>query len=126
VYVAPPPATTVLTPSVFVTERSALVVTVFVSEAVLLPLSGSLTWLETVAVFAWLPVVELGTVYVTVTVADPPFAIVPSEQLKLGDPLQLPCDGVTAPRLKPAGQVSVTPTPVASDGPAFATVIVYV
>src|SRR5262245_22097991 len=40
--------------------------------------------------------------------------------------MHVPCDGVTVPWLKPAGQVSVRLTPVAADGPAFATVIVYV
>ena len=53
-------------------------------------------------------------------------AIVPSEQLKLGLPVQVPCEGVTVPRLKPAGKVSVRLTLVAAAGPALETVIVYV
>ena len=48
------PAVTLVTPSLFVTERSALVSIVSVSEAVLLPGTGSLTPLETVAVFVHL------------------------------------------------------------------------
>ena len=36
---------------------------------------------------------------------------------------QLPCDGVTVPRVKPAGKVSARLTPVASDGPPLLTVI---
>ena len=48
--------------ALFVIERSALVLTVFVSLAVLFAPSGSVTGLVTVAVFVWFPVVELGTV----------------------------------------------------------------
>src|SRR5262249_22453475 len=69
VQVTPSPAVTLDTPSLFVTERSAEVATESVSEAVLLRLFGSATGLETVAVFVWLPVVELGTVKFTITVA---------------------------------------------------------
>src|SRR5207244_3108261 len=39
--------------------------------------------------------------------------------------VQVPWDGVVVPRVKPLGQVSVRLTPVASEGPAFVTVIVY-
>ena len=52
--------------------------------------------------------------------------IVPRVQVKLGVPEQLPCDGVTVPRVNPAGHVSLRLTAVASDGPALLTVIVYV
>jgi hypothetical protein len=115
------------TPSVFVTERSAEAVTVSVSDAVLFALFGSETADVAEAVLVWLPVVEAGTVYPTVTVALPPETIVPIEHEKSGpDPMfeQVPCDGVTVPRVKPVGQVSVTEAPVASDGPVLATVIV--
>src|SRR5207248_3809502 len=64
-----------------------------------------------------------------VTVAEPPVAIVPSVHVKfvvLVVVSQVPCDGVTVPRLKPVGQLSLTLTDVASDGPALLTVIVYV
>ena len=58
------------------------------------------------------------------TVFEPPGAIVPRLQVKLGPPEQpVP---VTVPCVKPAGHVSVSVTLVASDGPAFETEIVYV
>src|SRR5262249_12978574 len=73
--------------------------------------------------------VEAGTVKVTVTVALPPAAIVPRSQVK-SEPtpvgVQVPCDGVIVPWVKPLGQVSLSVVPVASDGPALLTVIVYV
>src|SRR2546421_168072 len=101
--------------------------TVFESVAVLLLGSGSLVVELTVAeLTCGFAVVEAGTVYVTVTVAFAPLATVPSEQPKLGLPEQLPCEGVTVPRVKPAGQVSKSDTACASDGPALCTVIVYV
>ena len=59
--------------------------------------------------------------------AEPPAAIVPSAQLTSGPaPIgaQLPCDGLSTPWLKPAGQVTVRLAPVAADGPPLATVIV--
>jgi hypothetical protein len=60
-------------------------------------------------------------------VALDPLAIVPSEQVKLGVPTQVPCDVVTVPRVKPAGNVSASETACASDWSAgFVTVIVYV
>ena len=62
----------------------------------------------------------------TVTVALPPETIVPSEQVKLGLPVHEPCEGVTVPRVNPAGHVSDKLTPVASDGPALVIVVVYV
>ena len=40
--------------------------------------------------------------------------------------VQLPCDVVVAPRVKPLGQVSVRVTPEAIDGPALLTTIAYV
>jgi hypothetical protein len=57
-------------------------------------------------------------------VALPPAAIVPRVQVKLGLPLQVPWDGVTVPRVKPAGHVSVTVAASASDGPLLLTAIV--
>src|SRR4029450_6193198 len=59
-------------------------------------------------------------------VALPEAAIVPSEQVKLGLPEQLPWDGVTVPRVKPAGQMSDTLTAWASEGPPVVTVVVHV
>src|SRR5438105_2870494 len=56
-------AVTVVTPSLLVIDRSALVINVSVSVAVLLVLTGSLVLLETVAVLVWVPGrVEDGTV----------------------------------------------------------------
>ncbi len=55
---------------------------------------------------------------------EPPAGIVPSAQLKSGPaPIgaQLPCDGLSAPWLKPLGQTALNPTVVASDGPALVT-----
>jgi hypothetical protein len=50
----------------------------------------------------------------------------PSEQVKVGLPVHVPCEGVTVPCANPAGQVSLSDTPCAFDGPALFTVIVYV
>ena len=52
-------------------------------------------------------------------------ARVPSEHVKL-PPLgvQLPCEVLRLPSMKPLGQVSVRVTPAAGDGPALLTVIV--
>jgi hypothetical protein len=127
VYVVEVPAVTVVTPSDFVTDRSADVFTTFESVPVLLALFGSVVDEVAVAEFTCgLAVVELGTVYVTVTVAFAPLAMIPSEQLKLGLPVQVPCEGVTVPRANPAGQVSLSDTACASDGPSLWTVIAYV
>src|SRR5690349_19240158 len=99
------------------TDRSAEVVIVSVSLAVLFVLFESAMSLDTVAVFVWLAVVELGTMKFTVTVADAPDASVPSAQVKLGLPAQMPCELLTVPRLKPAGNVSTRLTFVAAAGP---------
>ena len=69
VYVTPSPAVVLVTPSLFVTARSALVAVVFVSLAALLPAVVSVTSLETLTLLVWSPVVDAGTVYVAVTVA---------------------------------------------------------
>src|SRR5438128_386070 len=59
--------------------------------------------------------------------AEAPAARFPSEHVKLPPPeVQLPCDVVVALRVKPPGQESVRDTPIACDGPALCTVIVYV
>jgi hypothetical protein len=52
--------------------------------------------------------------------------MIPSEQLKLGLPVQVPCEGVTVPWANPAGHVSFNDTACASDGPPLLTVIKYV
>ena len=63
VRVMPSPATTWVTPSVFDVERSARVWTVFVSEAVLFPPTGSVVLLLTLTAFVCDPAgVDAGTV----------------------------------------------------------------
>jgi hypothetical protein len=101
--------------------------TASVSLALLLPGVGSFVPLETEAVLVWLVLVELGTVKVAVTVVVLPFAIEPSEQVKLVVLVvvsQVPCDVVTVPRVKPAGQTSERLTELAVDWPLFVTLIV--
>src|SRR6478672_8099580 len=96
----------------------------------LLPLSGSLVALLTVAVLVCVPAAaDAATVYFTVIVTSlPPAAIVPNAQLKLP-----PAPGVHVPWLvviepptwvNPAGQVSLTLTACASEGPALCTLMV--
>src|SRR3954470_6544939 len=100
--------------------------TLSVSDAELLAALWS-SGLETVTLFVCEAVVEAGTVNVAVTVAVPPFASVAHVQVKLEAPLQVPpADGVTMPWVNPTGQASDTLTVVASDGPVFVVVIVYV
>ena len=117
------PAVTSVGPA-FVIETSASVVTESVSLAVVVE-DVLVVELETVAVFVWSPSVDDGTVYAAVIVALPPAGIVPSEQVKFVAASQEPCDGLTVPCAKPAGQTSATETSRASDGPVFVTVIVY-
>src|SRR5947199_204538 len=62
VCLTPSPAVTDGTPPVLLMDRSALVLTVSVSLALLLFVLGSLVLLLTVAVLVWLAVVEDGTV----------------------------------------------------------------
>jgi hypothetical protein len=116
-----------VTPSVFVTDRFAEVRTAFESVAVLSAVSGSLV--EEVAVTestCGLSVVEDGTVYVIVLVAEPPLTIVPSAQVKSGPAPASTQPSGSEPRLKPVGHVSANETACASEGPALWTVIVYV
>jgi hypothetical protein len=125
VYVVDVPAVTEVTPSVLVIARSAEVVTVFESVALLFAVVGSVVVELTEAVLSCgLTVVDAGTVYVTVTVAVLPELIVPSEHVKLGLPVHVPWDGLAVPRVNPAGQVSDNETAAAFDGPALDTVIV--
>src|SRR6476659_1510913 len=96
----------------------------------LLPLSGSLVVLLTVAVFVCVPAAaDAATVYFTVIVTSlPPAAVVPNAQLKFppAPGVQVPCEVVIEPPtcVKPTGQVSFTETLCASDGPALCTVMV--
>src|SRR6478672_11842306 len=96
----------------------------------LLPLSGSLVVLLTVAVFVCVPAAaDAATVYFTVIVTSlPPAAIVPNAQVKLppAPGVHVPCEVVIEPPtcVKPAGHVSLTLTACASEGPPLCTVIV--
>jgi translation elongation factor EF-1beta len=78
---------------------------------------------ETVAVLTTVPV-AFGLVTMSLTVAVPPAAIVPTGQLTVLVPEQDPCEGVADTNVVPAGRMSLTVTPAAGLGPAFVTVIV--
>jgi hypothetical protein len=77
----------------------------------------------TVAVFDTGPGVD-GRVTASAIVADPPFAIVPSEHVTVVVALQLPWLGVADTNVVPGGRTSVTTTFAADAGPAFDTAIV--
>src|SRR5437016_12645629 len=59
-------------------------------------------------------------------VAEPFAGISPSEHVKSAAEVQLPCEAVIVPRVKPPGQVSTRLTLAAGAGPALPTMIVYV
>src|SRR5712664_3277888 len=122
------PAVTGSGESVLVTARSAEAFTVSVSLAVLFPGVGSVVVLATTTVLVCGPGrVEAGTVKAALTVAEPPAASVPRLQMKSptgGAGAQLPWVVVVAPRVKPAGQVSVRVTLCASEGPRLLTTMV--
>src|SRR5215468_10096076 len=94
------------------------------SLAVLLLGLESLVVLVTVAVLVWSPVVEAGTVKVTVMLLFAPAATVPNAAVKLppGPRVTLPKLSVTVPRVKPDGKMSDTDTFWASEGPLLVTV----
>src|SRR3954454_2355632 len=111
VYVIWVPATTVLLSATLRSATSAFTVTVSVSFALLLPAVGSVTAELTEAVFVWSPVVDDGTVNVTVIDALPFLAIVPSAHVKfvvLVVVSHVPWLEATAPRVNPVGQLSLT------------------
>jgi hypothetical protein len=110
--------------SVFVIDRSACAVTVVDADALLLPGTGSVTPLVTLAVLFNVPPVVGVTTMVTVALA--PFPRTPMEQITVLVPLQLPWLGVADTYVTPAGNGSLTLTPVALFGPKLVTVIVYV
>lgn len=91
--------------------------------AALLAGFGSSVAEETVAVLETDPP-GVATRAVIVTVAVAALTRVPSEQVTVAVPLQVPWDGVALTNVIPAGRVSVTVTPVAVAGPPLATVIV--
>jgi hypothetical protein len=82
--------------------------------------SGSVA--ETLAEFVIVPLAV--AVAEMAMFALPPFAIVPSAQVTVLLPLQVPCEGNALTKLVPAGSVSVTTALVAEIGPLFVTVTV--
>src|SRR5919198_1251548 len=130
VYVRLEPSGTVVTPSVFVIDRSAVGTTcVLLSVALLLP-GGSLVPAGAVtdAVFVIVPVPV--TVAVAVNVAVPPLRrFTLAFRLPLPDAGQLDPADAAQVQVTPftcAGKLSVTVAPVTALGPALLTTIVYV
>jgi hypothetical protein len=108
------------TPTGQVTFSGGVVVAVKFHVEVLLARFGSGVVEETVAVLETVPgVLELLTT--STTVATPLANTVPREQLTVLVPEQDPTDGVAETSVVPAGSVSLTVTPAAKLGPAFAT-----
>ena len=100
---------------------SATGVTVVMTGTVtLFVLSGSPVGELTLAVFVSVP--EAGAVTVTVRLLIWPFAKVPKVQFTT--PLLLAPPPLALTKLAPAGNVSVTTTKLAGDGPKFVTEIV--
>ena len=97
--------------------------TVAVEE--LLAMFGSVFAAETRAVLTTGPAVAR-LVTTSATVAEPPFGTEPMEHTTALVPEQEPWDGVAETKVTPAGSTSVTVTPVAVLGPAFATAMLKV
>src|SRR5919198_2677182 len=94
--------------------------TVVVADAVLLAVFGSVTELDTVAVFVRVPV-WVGTTTIS-TVAVAPLPIVPRLQVTVAVPEQVPWLGVVELYVTFAGRVSVRVVFVAASGPRFRAV----
>jgi hypothetical protein len=127
VYVVDPPTLTVATPSVLVTARSAVFLTVLLSFTVLFAGVGSASVALTVAVFTYVPPgVEALTV--TLIVITHAAASAPSvgrvHVTAFPTLLQLPAGDVTLVTVYWDGTVSATTRFVAFDGPALFTVTV--
>jgi hypothetical protein len=126
------PACTVVTPSVFVIERSACGVSVSVSVAELLPGVGSVVVDDTVPVFDSVPVAdgEMEQTAVNVTLELGGSVMPPSLILPANGPASLPVAPPAATlvveHVRIAAKVSATVTPVDVLGPALLVVIVYV
>ena len=119
-----PPCSSVLGEPVFVIDTSADCVTVVVAVALLFPVFGSVGLPLTLAVFDSVPDVAV-TEATIVTVAEAPFASVPTEQVTV--PFfceQLPCVELAEVNDSPDGRGSLTVTPVAWAGPPFVTLTV--
>src|SRR4030066_467748 len=99
--------------------------TTVVAVALSLPATESTVTAVTVAVLlnALLPLIGVTT---SVIVAEAVLAMTPRLHDCVVVPVQLPCDGVLETNVTPAGNVSLTVTPVAVSGPALLTVMVYV
>ena len=105
--------------------RSALVVTFVWRGAVLLAVFWSGSTALILAVLVKTPVVDEGTLPEIETVPEALGFRLP--RLQVITPrlrLQVPCEGVTEPKVNPAGKLSVNVTPVAVDGPALEKLIV--
>src|SRR5215510_7838506 len=101
--------------------RLACAAAVVLAVDELFAVDGSGTGLETVAVFAMVPDAEVAVDADRLTVAVPPGASVPIEQLTVLVPEQLPCVEFADTKLNPLGSTSVTVTVVASLGPLLVT-----
>jgi hypothetical protein len=98
--------------------------TVTVTEPVLSAELGSVEVVVAVAELVKVPSAVAVTTMVIVAVV--PAFMVPSEQVTVLVPEQLPCDDVSDWNVCPAGRGSVTVTFDANEGPLLATVMVYV
>jgi hypothetical protein len=108
------------TPQVESVGILGVAVTFTLAVEVLFAEFGSGVSAATVAVLATVPDVP-GLFTTSWTVATPLAGTVPREQLTVLAPVQDPCDGVAETNVVPAGRVSLTVTPAARLGPAFAT-----
>ena len=108
---------------VLVTARSADVLTVVVSMAVLLPGTGSVVELVTVAVLlSIVPCAKFALAVATmVNVALAPDASVPMVQFGA---VHEPVEGIALTKVNPAGSTSLTETDNAEAGPRLFTVMV--
>jgi hypothetical protein len=97
------------------------VVTVVMTDALLLAAFESLSLPDTLAVLMIEPSV-VGVVITMVTVAAPPFAREASAQVTVAVSEQVPCDGVADWKVTVPGSESVTVTSVAPSGPLLVTV----
>src|SRR3989442_785884 len=113
-----------VTTSVFVTDRSALVPTVLSSWAVLFAVFGSVVLLVTstwLVCFLFNDAATTEIYTLSLHVALP--ILVPRLQLKFWPVVvaQVPWDGVVVPRVRPLGHTSVRQTPAALDWPPVLT-----
>jgi hypothetical protein len=127
------PGTTIVTPSVFVIDKSACGASVVVSVAVLFPGVGSVTppGAATAAVLTNTPVADGAMVAVRVNVAAPPtsrFTVIAMLPVPLVTPHNEPGEAthVHIAPVSAGGRGSVTSAPVTPLGPLLLTTIAYV